>query len=216
MIVNKNVILFDLDGTLTDPKVGITKSVAYALAQDGIEVSDLNDLCTFIGPPLKISFMQEYGYDEDKAQDAIQQYRVYFERKGMLENEVYPGIEEILKELREQGKLMLVATSKPWVYAKQILQHFHLDSYFLDICGSELDGTRSRKDEVIAHALASHGLKAKDCVMVGDRMHDIAGAKANRMRAVGVLYGYGSLSELGDAGADYIAKDIEALKNILL
>lgn len=211
-----NTMLFDLDGTLSDPKVGITSAVAYALKQAGIEVADLNDLCVFIGPPLKASFMELYGFDEDQAAQAIKAYRVYFERQGMLENEVYEGIESMLKALCDAGKTLLVATSKPTVYAKQILDHFQLSRYFLDICGSELDGTRSLKQEVIAYAIDTHQIKRDDCVMIGDRKHDMIGAKENNIKAIGVLFGYGTKEELLAAQADEIVESVEELQKVLL
>lgn len=138
-------ILFDLDGTLTDPKEGITKSVAYALKHFGIDVEDLDTLCKFIGPPLKDSFMQYYGLSEDDAHLAVEKYREYFEPCGMFQNKVYDGVENLLKELKTSGKEIVLATSKPGVYAQKILEHFHLDSYFSYVAGSELDGSKSEK-----------------------------------------------------------------------
>lgn len=214
--MEKTVILFDLDGTLTDPKVGITKSVAYALEQEGIHVADIDSLCPFIGPPLKESFMKLYNFDEVQAERAIQNYRVYFVKQGMFENEVYPGIEGMLNALRAHGKTLLIATSKPTVYAKQIVAHFHLEEYFLEVCGSELNGERSKKAEVIDYALQQHSFQPADCVMIGDRLHDIIGAKSNGMESIGVLYGYGDMQELQHAGADELAHDVEELQKLLL
>lgn len=211
-----DTILFDLDGTLTDPKVGITSAVAYALKQTGIEVIDLEELCVFIGPPLKTSFMKLYGFDEATATQAVKDYRVYFERQGMLENEVYEGIEEMLQALCDAGKTLLVATSKPTVYAKQILDHFKLSKYFLDICGSELDGTRSLKQEVITYAIQTNHLMKEDCMMIGDRKHDMIGAKQNQIKTIGVLFGYGTKEELVDAQADKVVETVAELKQALL
>lgn len=213
--MKKQVILFDLDGTLTNPKEGITKSVAYALDKFDIKVESLDELCVFIGPPLLESFMKYYDMKEEQATQAIVYYREYFIQRGMLENVQYDGIAAMLNILKEQGKTLLVATSKPWVFAKQILEHFHLASYFNGIYGSELDGTRSQKAEVIAYALHSEGISAQDCVMVGDRKHDILGAKEHHMKSVGVLYGYGSCDELKQSGADVIVKTIDELKEVL-
>lgn len=212
---NKQTILFDLDGTLTDPKVGITRSVAYALAQEGITVADLDSLCPFIGPPLKDSFMNYYHFNEKQALLAIKNYRVYFVKQGMLENEVYPGIKMLLKTLCNQGKTLYVATSKPAVYAKEILEHFELAPYFKAIYGSELDGTRSKKGDVIQYAITQEQLAISDCVMVGDRKHDILGAHENQMEAIGVLYGYGDEQELREAGAERIIATIEDLQQLL-
>lgn len=210
-------ILFDLDGTLTDPRVGITRSVAYALERFGIYVEDTDALCSFIGPPLTDSFMEYYGFTAEQAQDAIGFYRERFSAKGLFENEVYPGIPETLGRLRDDGRRLIVATSKPAVFSAQILKHFGLDGYFSFLSGSELDGSRVRKCEVISHALEHCGITDPEgCIMVGDRKHDIIGAAETGMRSVGVLYGYGSREELEAAGASYIAADTGELTELLL
>lgn len=210
-------ILFDLDGTLTDPKEGITKAVAYALRHFGIEVEDLDSLCKFIGPPLKDSFMNFYGFSEEDALVAVDKYREYFAPIGLFQNQVFEGVENLLKVFTERGKQLILATSKPTVYAKQILEYFHLDSYFSYIVGSELDGTRVKKGDVIAYALQEAGVEdLQKAVMIGDREHDIIGAKENGLDAAGVLYGYGSVEEFETNGADYIAATIEELMNIFL
>lgn len=209
-------ILFDLDGTLTDPKEGITKSVAYALRFFGIEVEDLDSLCKFIGPPLKESFMRFYGFDEEKAELAVEKYREYFAPVGLFQNKVYEGVEKLLQNLRASGKDIILATSKPTVYARQILEHFGLDSYFMLIAGSELDGRRVKKGDVIAYALESAGVTDKEkAVMVGDREHDMIGAKENGIDAAGVLFGYGSMEEFRQCGADYILETVEELEELL-
>lgn len=205
-------ILFDLDGTLTEPKEGITKSVAYALKYYGIHVEDLDILCPFIGPPLKESFMKFYGFDDAKAEEAVEKYREYFRPYGVYENEMYEGIPELLQMLKEQGKQIILATSKPTVFANIILEHFELKSYFDCVVGSELDGTRVRKDEVITCALEQIGIQDKsEAVMIGDREHDILGAKANGLASIGVLYGHGGLEELQKAGADKIVATVQEL-----
>ena len=205
-------ILFDLDGTLTEPKEGITKSVAYALKYYGIHVEDLDTLCPFIGPPLKESFMKFYGFDDAKAEEAVEKYREYFRPHGVYENEMYEGIPELLQMLKKQGKVIVLATSKPTVFANIILEHFHLKSYFDCIVGSELDGTRVRKDEVITYALQQMCIRDKrEVVMIGDREHDILGAKANGLASIGVLYGHGNLEELQKAGADKIVETVQEL-----
>lgn len=215
--MNKKYILFDLDGTLTDPKTGITSAVAYALNNFGIKVDDLDTLIPFIGPPLAESFENFYGFSHQKALDAVAQYRIYFSEKGIFENAVLPGIPEMLMRLSKSGKEIILATSKPEVYAQKILEHFSLDSFFSHICGSLLDGTRTAKSEVIAYALDMAGVKDKSlAVMVGDRKHDIIGAKANDIIAIGVLFGYGSESELNDSGADIIVKTVDELSSLLL
>lgn len=210
-------VLFDLDGTLTDPKEGITKSVAYALRHFEIEVEDLDSLCKFIYPPLKDSFMKYYGMNEENAEIAVEKYREYFAPCGLFQNKVYEGVENLLKTLRESGKTMILATSKPTVYARQILEHFHLDVYFSDLAGSELDGRRVKKGDVIAYALEMAGIKdTSTAVMVGDREHDIIGAKENGLDSIGVLYGYGCLEEFEKNGADDIVETVEELGKALL
>ena len=198
-------ILFDLDGTLTEPKVGITKSVAYALESFGISAPELDELCVFIGPPLKDSFMKYYGFDDTKAELAVERYREYFRPYGVYENEVYEGVPEMLKALSDKGKTLVLATSKPTVFAEIILEHFGLRPYFSHVIGSELDGTRVNKDEVVACALAEAGvIDLSEAVMIGDREHDIFGAKKNGLFSIGVLYGHGSHEELEKSGADEI------------
>lgn len=204
----KSVYLFDLDGTLTNPKQGITKSVAYALSKFDIHVSNLDDLCVFIGPPLLDSFMEYYHMGKEDAEKAITYYREYFSVTGLFENEVYVGIRELLCTLQKQGKKCYVATSKPEPFAKQIIEHFGLESYFEDICGATMDGSRSKKGDVIAYALKKHDIHKEDAIMVGDRKHDILGAKENGLPCIAVLYGYGNRKEFEEAGADVIIEDM--------
>ncbi|MFT3952807.1 MAG: HAD family hydrolase [Oscillospiraceae bacterium] len=214
---NKNYILFDLDGTLTDPKIGITNSVQYALNQVGIDVENTDDLCAFIGPPLRDSFKKYYGFDDAGAEAAVASYRVYFQEKGIYENAIYNGITELLEQLKAQQKTLFVATSKPTVYAVEILKHFHIDHYFSFISGSELDGRRSKKSEVIRYALDRMKLSdLNDVIMVGDREHDIIGAKEVGILSVGVLFGYGDYDELRKSGADFIVANPAELAECLL
>ena len=214
-----DILLFDLDGTLTDPKEGITRCVAYALRHFGIQIADLNTLTEFIGPPLMDSFMQFYGFDEEKAKLAVEKYRERFSTTGVFENRVYPGIRPMLQHLCDAGKTLALATSKPWIFAQQILEKYALASYFSVVVGSELDGRRSAKAEVIAEALLRLRLSEKDrqrCIMVGDRRHDILGAKINGIASLGVRFGYAKAGELEAAGADYIADTIEQTEALLL
>ena len=214
--MRKKYILFDLDGTLTDPMVGITRSVQHALRAYGIEEPDLRKLCPFIGPPLKDSFMKYYDFPESQAEEAIGKYREYFQVTGIFENKVYDGIEEMLRELKRQGGILLVATSKPEMFALQILEYFHLKQYFDYVCGASMDEKRVKKGDVISYALERAEIEHVDeAVMVGDREHDIIGAKENHMDSVGVLFGYGSREELEEAGAGEIADTVEDLKRIL-
>lgn len=210
-------ILFDLDGTLTDPAVGITTCVAYALKKFGIEVEDISTLNHFIGPPLLDSFMADYGFSKEKAQTAIDYYRERFRVKGLYENEVYDGVPEMLEKLKNDGKKLILATSKPEPFAKEIMRHFGLDKYFDFVAGSNFDGTRTAKAEVIEYALESAGVTDKSaCIMVGDREHDIIGANKTGLDSIGVLYGYGSRKELESAGATFIAETVEDLTKLIL
>lgn len=203
------VVLFDLDGTLTDPGVGITNSVAYSLERYGIKTADRTELYKFIGPPLHESFEMFYGFSKEKAKEAVAFYREYYSDKGIFENVVYDGVKEMLGSLQKAGKKLLVATSKPELFARMIMEHFGLTQYFDYIAGANMDGTRTRKDEVISYALmAGNVADPLKSVMVGDREHDILGAKKVGIDSVGVLYGYGSREELEQAGADYIVGNV--------
>ena len=213
----KKYILFDLDGTITDPMLGITKSVKYALNKFDIEVENLDDLCKFIGPPLKDSFMNFYGFNEEDALKAITFYREYFSVTGLYENVVYENFEDILIALKEQNKSLIIATSKPTVFAEKILEHFNLKKYFDFIAGSNLDNTRTKKADVISYALEQQGLtETSEMIMIGDREHDIIGAKTLGIESIGVLHGYGSYEELSNSGANYIVKDVKELKSLLM
>ncbi len=210
------VILFDLDGTLTDPKPGITKSVQYALSKMGIEEEDLEKLTPFIGPPLIASFKEFYQLTEEEAKEALQYYRERFSKVGLYENAVYEGIKELLGALQGQGKTLYVATSKPTVFSVKILEHFGLLPYFAGVIGSELDGTRVEKSEVIAAVLSEiENPELESILMVGDRKFDILGAKENNIAVIGVAYGYGGYAELKEAKPNYIIKTVAELKKIL-
>lgn len=207
-------ILFDLDGTLTDPGIGITNSVAYALKRWNIEVEDRKSLYRFIGPPLQDSFREYYGFSQEDALRAVDVYREYFREKGLYENEVYPGVEKLLQVLKEQGKTLILATSKPEEFAVRILRHFGLDRYFTVMAGATMDPSRSKKGDVIAYALRESGVtELSKAVMIGDREHDIFGAKQNGLDSIGVLFGYGDREELEKAGATYIAATVEDILN---
>ena len=206
------VILFDLDGTLTDSGPGIMRSVQYALEKMGRPVVDLQALRCFVGPPLKEQFMAYAGFDDGEALEAIRYYRERYMDKGMFENEVYPGIEDILKLLVDRGRILAVASSKPEVYVRQILDHFGLSGYFREIVGAELDG-RTSKSEVIEEALRRLGMSThrQAVLMVGDRDYDVIGAHHCGLQCIGVAYGYGSREELKKAGAAYVADSVSCL-----
>ena len=211
----KKYFLFDLDGTLTDPKEGITTCV-----QLGIEEPDLDRLESFIGPPLKDSFMEFYGMDEEQAQAAVKKYRERFNDKGLYENEIYPGIAPMLQMLSEKGFRLAVASSKPTVFVEKILEHFGIRQYFKVVVGSELDGSRTSKDQVVMEALRQlFGAKPilyHEVYMIGDRRFDVEGARAMKVESVGVTYGYGGMEELREAHADYIVESVEELREFLL
>lgn len=212
-----HTILFDLDGTLTDPGEGITNSVAHSLRHYGIEVPDRTELYKFIGPPLYESYMKYYGFDEKTAHEAVEVYREYYRPRGIFENRVYDGIPELLSALKAAGKRLLVATSKPEGFSRQILEHFNLIQYFDFVAGSTLDSSRVLKADVIRHALTQTGLTPDEgVVMVGDREHDVLGAAECGLGCVGVLFGYGSRPELEAAGAAAIAATVEELGDVLL
>ncbi len=211
-----DVVLFDLDGTLTDPGMGITNSVMHALKKYGIEVTDRSELYKFIGPPLHESFEKYYGFSHEEAMQAVEYYREYYKIKGIYENLLYDGVEDLLKTLFENGRKIILATSKPEVFAKEILRHFGVEKYFYYVAGSNLDGSRVAKADVIEYALESAGITDKpSAVMVGDREHDIIGAKKVGLDSIGVLFGYGSREELEAAGADYTAETVDNIKTMV-
>lgn len=194
---------FDLDGTLTDPKPGITRSIQYALERLGFPAPSEDELVWCIGPPLHGSLKKYVGTDE-LAYRALELYRERFRDIGLYENETYAGIEETLSKVAASGRRLFVATSKPKVYADRIVEHFGLRRHFEHVFGSELDGTRTDKADLLAYALAELKIDPARTIMVGDRSHDVVGARKNGMTAIGVLYGYGSLTELTDAGAHHV------------
>ena len=210
-------LLFDLDGTLTDPGEGITRSAQYALERLGIEVKDAKELRPFVGPPLQESFQKLYGLDDAAVKAAVAGYREYYSDRGIYENAIYDGIKGLLEKLREAGKVILLATSKPTVFAEIVLKTFHIHEYFSFIGGSELDGSRSRKGEVIGYVLDQMGItELGEAVMIGDREHDVIGAKEAGISSIGVLYGYGELEELQNSGADKIVSTVAELARELL
>ncbi|MDM5427574.1 MULTISPECIES: HAD family hydrolase [Bacillus] len=209
--------LFDLDGTLTDPKEGIINAVLYVLEKMGIEEVNISELDSFIGPPIQQSFADRYNMNEIEVERAVFYFREYLKQSGLLENKVYDGITALLQELKDAGNRLFVATSKPTVFAKQVIEHFQLTSFFEEIVGSNLDGTRIKKEEIIAHILQTNEeLKKEEMVMIGDRKHDVIGANSNGIASIGVLYGYGSEIELSDAGAIHIVKDVEELQSFCI
>ncbi len=215
-----DTILFDLDGTLTDPKIGITTCVQYALKALGIIEEDLDKLEPFIGPPLKEQFIKYAGLSEEQAIYALEKYRERFQSTGLYENEIYEGIDGMLNKIKAEGITIGLASSKPTVFCKRILEYFHIEHYFTVIMGSELSGVRSQKAEVIEEALRQLGKQTepefKRVIMVGDREHDVFGAHRIGLPCVGVAFGYGGYEELKNAGADCIVATVEELTEVLI
>ncbi len=214
---DKSIILFDLDGTITDSGEGIKNSLRYAMKAYGITDYDEDLLQKFIGPPLTESYMNFLGFDELKAKEAVEKFREYFKDIGIFENRVYEGIESLLKRLQEDGRKLILATSKAEVFTYMILEHFKITHYFYAVAGSELDGTRTNKSDVIRYALGKAGnFELKDVVMIGDREQDIKGAIEVGIDSIGVLYGYGNYEELQNASATVIVETVEDLYKILV
>lgn len=211
-----DIFLFDLDGTITDSAPGITNSVIYALKKYGIAEDNYQKLCRFIGPPLTVSFQEYYGFSKEQSEEAVGFYREYYKDRGIFENSVYDGFEEVVKKLKGAGKMLVVATSKPEPFAKRIIEHFGLAPYFNYVAGMELDGGRGTKAEVIDYAIKECGIKDKTKVlMVGDREHDVIGAKKAGIDCLGILYGFGTREELEKAGATYIEENPEDILKFL-
>lgn len=209
-------VLFDLDGTLTDPGLGITNSVMYALEKFNIKVEDRTSLYKFIGPPLRESYEKYYGFSDEEISRAVSYYREYYTKKGIYENTLYDGIPEVLEQIKNSGRKVILATSKPEKFAEEILRYFQIERYFDFAAGSAMDETRVKKAEVIAYALEACGIgDLASTVMVGDREHDILGAKEVGLDSVGVLYGYGGREELESAGATYIVEHVADIINLL-
>lgn len=209
-------LFFDLDGTLTDPGEGIVGCVQYALESFGIHETDRAKLTRFIGPPLMESFRESYGFDEERAAAAVAKYRERYSAVGLFENRVYDGIYDMLKTLTAGGHTFVLATSKPEVFANRIMERYGLAPYFRLICGSGLDGTRVNKNEVIEYAIGLLQCPRDEIIMVGDRKHDILGAKLCGVASCGVRYGYAETGELEEAGADFIADTPLDLPSILM
>ncbi|MFB2516629.1 HAD family hydrolase [Lysinibacillus sp. OTC-L20] len=213
---NYKVVLFDLDGTLSDPKIGITKSVQHALQKAGVMVNDLDELEPFIGPPLQVSFQEIYGFNDTQITQAIRDYRERFTERGMFENKLYEDIPALLAHLKQQGYILTIATSKPTVFAEQIIKYFQLESYFDLVVGSHLDGSRSAKGEIIAEVLQQLDSYPKEqFIMIGDRKYDLIGARENQIDAIGVTYGFGSLEELKNEEPIYIVDHVNDLLKYL-
>ena len=210
-------ILFDLDGTLTDSREGIINGFIYALSFFNIEVNDRKPLEKFIGPPLDDSFKNGYNFDEKQTEKAVQKYREYYSVEGVYLNKIYDGIKELIIDLANNGRKVILATAKPLPFAEKILEQYGIKEYFSFLSAYMLDGSRTTKIEIIDYALKNiEDLNLDECIMVGDRGYDIEGARANNIKTVGVTYGFGTENELKKAGATYIAHSTKELKDILL
>lgn len=211
-------ILFDLDGTLTDPKEGITKCVTYALSQFGIE-EDPNNLTHFIGPPLIESFEKYYNFNHIQAEEAVEFYRERFDKVGKFENRVLSGVPQMLKKLKEKDKVLAISSSKPEVFVKQILEKYEIDKYFEEVVGSTMDSSKAQKADIIAETFDRLDIRddEKDgVIMVGDRLHDIVGAHKCGIKCIGVRFGYAKEGELEEYKADYICDTVKDLEEMLL
>lgn len=212
-------IIFDLDGTITEPSKGIINAIIYALEKFGIKTDDITSLYRFIGPPLRDSFKDFYGFSSAQTEDAVRFYREYYSDRGLIENEIMPGMCEGLAALKKAGCKLYVATSKPEIYARKILENLNLADYFSFVAGSTLDGTRDKKEDVIQYLLRQipmDELNLEKTLMVGDRKFDIEGAKLCNLHHMGVTFGYGSRDELENAGAMYIADSPHIMVDIIL
>ena len=211
-------LLFDLDGTLTNPKEGITKCVQYALRSFGIEEPDLDKLEPFIGPPLLDSFMEYYNMTPEQARTALEKYRERFRDIGIFENEVFPGVPEMLEILQKKGKKLVIASSKPEEYVLRILEKYGIRAFFHEVVGASIDEKRSAKADVIEEAFRRLQIteeKKAQVLMIGDRKHDVEGAKVCGIRCLGVYVGFAKPGELEQAGADYIVHTVEEMSQFL-
>ncbi|MDO5708261.1 MAG: HAD-IA family hydrolase [Andreesenia angusta] len=214
--MKKKYIFFDLDGTIVDSREGIVNSVEYALKKFQIDVDDRMDLCKFIGPPLRESFKYYYNMNDREVERAVNAYRENYSVKGIFENKIYDGIEEMLDNLRREGLNLVLATSKPYIYANQILDYLNLKKYFSFVSGSKMNG-KEDKAEVISYAMESLNIdNPSKILMVGDRKYDILGAKKIGIESIAVLYGFGNIDEFEEYGADHIISNVEELENMII
>ena len=210
-------LLFDLDGTLTNSERGIKNAICYSLEYFGIKETDLDKLDNFIGPPLTKSYPEYYGFDEEKTEEAVRLYREYYNRQGLFENELYEGIDGLLRDLKQAGYKLLVATSKPEDFTVRILKHFGIYDYFDFVGAATMDEVRKEKEQVVAYTLESMAIADKSkCLMIGDRKYDIVGAKINGIDSLGITYGFGDREELMTAGANYVLDTVEDVRAFFL
>jgi phosphoglycolate phosphatase len=209
-------ILFDLDGTLTDPYLGITSAAKYALNKFNIIEEDTDKLKLFIGPPLEKSFLEYYNFNKNDVKTAVKYYREYYSKKGMYENKLYAGIDDVLKELNKRNKNCFMATSKLQSFAEKIAQNFNMHNYFKHITGSNMDGTLSEKEDIVKYTMEKCELNKNETIMIGDRKYDIIGANKNGIDAIGVLYGYGTREELEKENPKYLCNEVIDILKIII
>jgi phosphoglycolate phosphatase len=212
--MNYTNILFDLDGTLTDSFLGIANSWKYALKKLNIEI-DTDMLAAFIGPPLEKTFSEYFKFNKENTEIGKKYYREYFSEKGLYENTLYDGIENLLKEINARNKTCILATSKPIVFAEKILKYLNIDTYFKHIVGGNPEGTFAEKDDIIKYIIENYNLNKSETIMVGDRKYDIIGANKNGIKSIGVLYGYGSRAELENENPEYIINSAKEILEII-
>lgn len=213
---NYEVIIFDLDGTISDSKEGITKSVQYALEKKGIIEDNLDNLNHFIGPPLKAEFMRAYGFTEDEAMEAVALYRERYIPIGIYEATMYDNADTEIKRLKDAGKFIALATSKPQPLAETVIEHFGLTKYFDAIKGADMIGPIQTKDQVIGELLKEHNIDKKQCVMIGDTCFDVDGAKKMGINTIGVSFGFGDAAEMKEHGALCVVDSFAELTKIIL
>ena len=210
-------ILFDLDGTLTDPSHGLVESYYYGLTKMGVKIEDKAALTKYIGPTLLDIWQTDYAFTPEESAEAVSRFREYFSVYGWWDNKVYPGVHKMLEKLKNSGKTLILATSKPEVFARKIIDLFDLTKYFDFIGAASLDSSRDKKSQVIDYALDSLGLKSRsECILVGDRKYDAEGARLCGIDSIGVLYGMGSEAELRSAGFTRLAKTVNDVLASLL
>ena len=207
-------VLFDLDGTITFSHPGICAGVKFALGKMGVVENDMEKLKSFVGPPLRGSFMSNYGFSLDEAEKCIEFYREYYSVKGIFEFDVVPGIKELIKDLYNNGVRVFLATSKPQAFARQITDRIGITQYFTEIVGCFMDGTREKKEEVIAYIKANYGLE--NPIMIGDTFFDVQGAQKNGIKTVLVTYGYGTNLDKLDKNISFVADSVDELRDFVI
>lgn len=208
-------IAFDLDGTLTDPEAGLTSGFAYALTKMGLPYEDKKSLCRFIGPPLKRELCSVYNLSDSDGEECVRLFREYFSVYGWWDNRLYDGIPEMLEKLKADGKVLVLATSKPEVFAKKILRLFDIEKYFDFVGAATLDHSRVEKTEILEYALAAVGAEKKSSILIGDRIYDAIGAKSAGIDSIGVLWGHGAKAEIESADFTYMASRVSDIIKIL-